>query len=68
MAISIIEPVCFNCRHLGQWPKCKAFPQGIPQSIKDKGNDHTRAVQGDNGYRFSPIVLAPKQEVPPKQE
>lgn len=52
----IKETVCFTCAHLMEYPKCRAFPKGIPYSIRSGENDHTKAVAGDNGYRYESIL------------
>lgn len=58
---NIVEPVCFYCRHLTVWPKCKAFPDGIPKNIRD-GALHDKPQQGDHGMQFSPAMKPPEQD------
>lgn len=47
--------VCFQCRHLIQWPYCFAFltGEGIPQEIREGKNIHTTPVPGDHGITFT---------------
>lgn len=48
-------PMCAFCAHKfkgGPPPTCKAFPEGIPQSIWQSRFDHRRAYAGDRGVRF----------------
>lgn len=51
---------CAFCEHFNQQGReqetCKAFPDGIPAEILSGENNHTRAVDGDNGIRFTPII------------
>ena len=52
-------PICFSCAHLfddslggkGNF-KCKAFPDGVPESIRSMEIDHDKPVDGDNGIQF----------------
>jgi len=53
--MKIIEPICFGCKHLISYPRCVAFPDGIPKAIKDVKHDHREPYDGDNGIRFEPI-------------
>lgn len=69
----ILEPRCFQrkCKHftgvlqddvleheLTERVVCKAFPQGIPDTIS-YGNDlHLKPVRGDNGIQFEPTSSA----------
>ena len=58
------EPKCFtrNCKHfigvkndgdeLSERVACKAFPDGIPDSIAYGTNKHDKPVKGDHGIRY----------------
>ena len=47
----INEVVCFGCKHLIKYPKCKAF-KNIPQIIRN-GNDHSKPLpEQDNDIVF----------------
>jgi hypothetical protein len=50
------EPVCFACRHLIYWPYCAAFPDGIPDQVRQGQDDHRKPIEGDRGIQFE---LAP---------
>lgn len=65
--MSVIEPRCYSrsCKHfVGAQAvsgvkktdhcilKCKAFPEGIPESIAYGDNKHTQPVEGDNGIQY----------------
>ena len=41
---------CLNCKHLflNKKRKCKAFPDGIPQSILEGKNNHTEPLSEQN--------------------
>lgn len=36
----------------GEWPNCKAFPQGIPVSIAYGAVPHDKPYPQDGGYRY----------------
>jgi hypothetical protein len=55
--MEIIETVCFKCAHLDRYPKCEAFPDGIPQEVRDGLNDHKKPIEGDHGIQFEPLEL-----------
>lgn len=50
-----LRPMCDACIHLipdpGDW-KCKAFPEGLPESVASEGADHRKPLPGDNGIQF----------------
>lgn len=54
-------PDCFRCAHYTgdqatiAGSKCKAFPDGIPNSIILGDVDHDKPIDGDHGFRFEPI-------------
>ena len=58
---------CLKCKHFGELintgkaPKwfepdiiwaCEAFPQGIPNEIRDDKNNHKQPFPGDSGIQF----------------
>ena len=48
----INEVVCFGCKNLIKYPKCKAFIK-IPQLIRDGENDHSEPLpEQDNDIVF----------------
>jgi hypothetical protein len=59
---SRLPSLCFTCAHsleneLGEQPKCKAFPNGIPDEILDSDFDHRKPYPNakkptDNGIRY----------------
>lgn len=56
--LSLFSDVCSHCRHFDAESvkrACRAFPGGIPVSIWEGRNDHTRPVPGDNGIQFEPV-------------
>ena len=57
VAKDIREPVCYRCANYIIWPYCLAFPDGIPQDIRDGLNDHSEPIEGDHGLQFEPITL-----------
>ena len=56
-----VEWSCLICKHkspnspLDRFPKCAAFPAGIPFSIIAGVADHRKPHKGDNGIRFEPV-------------
>ena len=51
---------CLTCQHyivedVMYWPKCKAFPEGIPLEIFREEVNHEKPYPGDNGIRYEPI-------------
>ena len=52
-------PICMSCAHLDDnslnekdnW-KCKAFPDGVPESITSMKITHDKPVKGDNGIQY----------------
>jgi len=51
----INETVCFGCKHLIKYPRCKAF-KIIPQEIRDGENNHSKPLpEQDNGIVFEPM-------------
>jgi hypothetical protein len=45
---------CLDCKHLLPVNRlvCKAFPDGIPDAIRDQDHDHRKPYPGDNGFRY----------------
>lgn len=60
--------ICMHCEHLTEigsqnnigW-KCKAFPSGIDQDIAAGIMDHTRPIEGDQGYRFKSKIYSDEE-------
>lgn len=52
--VTVVEPECFACRHLEEWPTCKAYPNGIPQEIRE-GEPHRKPREDDRGFQFDPV-------------
>lgn len=57
----IREVKCFGCKNLLMYPACMAYPEKIPQDIRNGMHDHTVA-RGDeekdakgNPYIFTPF-------------
>ena len=51
----INEVVCFGCRNLIKYPKCKAF-ELIPQFIRDGENPHDKPLpEQDNDIVFERV-------------
>lgn len=53
--MKIKEPLCFACQHLKLYPNCEAYPNGIPQEIRDGDVSHLEEFNGDNGITFTLI-------------
>lgn len=51
-------PQCAACRHrlpiVPSGPRCKAFPDGIPEIMLRGDFDHRKPYPGDNGITFEP--------------
>jgi len=56
----IPEPVCRGCIYLAAWPRCFAFPDGIPDDIRAGRNRHSSPIDGDNGLQFEAVGEASK--------
>lgn len=59
---AIREIPCLHCRHIVQYPLCKAFThkaRGIPMEIRLGKNDHRHPYPGDHGIQFEPIAEPP---------
>jgi len=52
----IREVVCFSCKWLLYYPRCMAYPEIIPQDIRDGLHDHTRE-RGDE--ELNPVTGKP---------
>ena len=63
------EPICAKCRHLvmdcRREPYCKAFPEGIPDTIFVGRYNHRRLFPEDKGVRFEPIMNMEDDEAYP---
>jgi hypothetical protein len=52
---TVTEVICFLCKNLIIYPKCKAFDI-IPQIIRDGENDHLKPLpEQDNNIVFEPL-------------
>ena len=49
-----ISEQCATCRHWTGGTKCRAFPNGIPQSLLKGKLDHRRPYPNDRGFRYAP--------------
>jgi hypothetical protein len=43
---------CSYCINKNQDTTCKAFPDGIPDDILMRKNDHLEPIEGDHGIQF----------------
>ncbi len=56
--ITMGKGICNKCRHIlptpagESYPRCKAFPTGIPEEILTGEFDHHKPFEGDNGIQF----------------
>ena len=54
--------LCVDCIHLNRpdgRPKCKAFPDGIPDEIIQGRVEHNKPYPGDHGIMFEPKPAKP---------
>lgn len=54
---SIATPICVGCEALRDdllYPKCDAYPKGIPRAIQLSEIDHRNAHANDQGIQFTP--------------
>lgn len=52
---------CFRCKHkIGyNWPyACAAFPDGVPEKLRQPRAKHRTPYPGDHGIQFEPIDKA----------
>ncbi len=65
------EPMCVDCVHFDRddgnpgdvrWPRCKAFPSGIPREIFFDYYNHADAFPGDNGIQFESFINQKQNE------
>ena len=56
--------LCDQCAWLkeGEGLCCIAFPDGIPEAIRDGRVDHRKPYAGDQGIRFEPADVADPPE------
>lgn len=50
--MKVHEPLCFFCKNLTEYPKCHAFPNGIPADIRRGKNLHLAHLPGDHNIVF----------------
>ena len=54
-------PQCIDCIHLVESSikeghlKCKAFPNGVPETIQTNEYNHRKAYNGDHGLQYEKI-------------
>lgn len=47
---------CATCKHMIPFSlKCKAFPNGLPEAIRQGRWDHREPFEGDNGILYEPV-------------
>ena len=51
---SAISQQCATCKFWTGSARCRAFPNGIPQSLLKGKRDHTQPYPGDRGFRYRP--------------
>jgi hypothetical protein len=53
-------PICDGCVHRipGDFARCAAFPEGIPDAIIFSEVDHREPYEGDHGIQFEPKTEA----------
>ena len=62
--ITLGDGICNKCVHIlptptgESYPRCKAFPKGIPEVILTGEVDHRKPFKGDNGIQFEAIEIA----------
>ena len=54
LVVKIVEASCWGCKHLIRYGICSAFPNGIPEEIKQGKNLHIKPYPGDNEIQFEP--------------
>lgn len=58
--ITLGNGICNKCEHnimvKTSYPKCKAYPDGIPEEILDGRVNHKKTYIGDNGIIFKKII------------
>lgn len=58
---SFATPICVGCKALRGdlvYPKCAAYPEGIPREIQLSDVDHRQPHANDHGIRFTPKSAA----------
>ena len=61
----IKEPVCWNCGWFGIYPKCSAFPDGIPADIRN-GEWHNEVRGDEKTFLGEPIVFVASDKFIPE--
>ena len=52
----VVSVICNDCVHKIKSGFCKAFPDGVPDVIRDGRNNHSESLPGqDNDYVFEHI-------------
>ena len=57
--VCVKELKCMSCKHFDfdneeVYPRCRAFPDGIPREIVSEQVDHKTPYKGDNGIQYAP--------------
>lgn len=60
MSGTVVETPCFGCIQLLNYPKCRAYPNGIPDAICQGQDDHRKARNDEaKSADGKPYVFAP---------
>ena len=53
-----MEPLCLGCiwGETYEWPKCAAYPDGIPEQFISGEKAHIEPEKGDGGIQFRPVA------------
>lgn len=65
-----MEPLCLSCiwGETYEWPKCAAYPDGIPEKFLSGEKAHVEPEKDDGGIHFRPIVPCDVTEVLDSEE